>query len=399
MIQSLIAIAAVVAGWSLLAARGERWHISAPIAVVLVGIAVGFTTRNTIGETLNTHSAQFGAEIVLAVLLFIDATEVRGGLLGPSPRPALRMLFIALPLGLGLSTLLGAWLLPGLSWPVLLLIACIVVPIDFAPAPSVVRDRWIPLRVRNVLNVEGGYNDGLVSPIFIFALALSGVGEHAKTPLEALGDALPQAIKAILVGLVVGAALALATNAADERKLMSHQSKRMLLVAAPILSYAVAVAIHGNGFVAAFVCGLALNYWRRSSNFRAELELLDDIGFLLTVVMWFVFGSVAVYVLIGPHLWRTLLFSLAALTIVRILPTFVAMLGSSFSWRDRLRLGLLGPRGTTSIVFALLAYNGLSGDPADFALITMVFTVFGSVILHGGGVPLAARLHATHRAS
>lgn len=110
--------------------------------------------------------------------------------------------------------------------------------------------------------------------------------------------------------------------------------------------------------------------------------------------MWFVVGSVAVYVPVGPHLWRTLLFSLAALTIVRILPAFAAMLGSTFSWRDRLRLG---PRGTTSIVFALLACNGLSGEPADFALITMVFTVFGSVVLHGAGVLLAAGLRATHR--
>lgn len=395
MTQALIAIAAVVAGWSLLAARLERWHMTAPFVVIFAGIAVGFGTRNTIGETLNTQIAQHTAEIVLAVLLFVDATEVRGGIFGPDPRSVFRMLFIGLPLGLGLSVVLGWWLLPGLPWAVLLVIACVVVPIDFAPAAFILRDRRIPLRVRNVLNVEGGYNDGIVSPIFIFALALAGTGEHAKTPLDALGDALPSAVKAILVGAALGWVLATATNAAELRSLMNHQSKRMALVAAPILAYGLAVAIGGNGFVAAFVCGLTINYFRRSSNFSHELELIDDIGFLLTVGMWFVVGSVAVYVLAELHDWRIILFSLAALTVVRILPTLLAMLGSRFSWRDRLLLGALGPRGTTSIVFALLAFNALDDEPAEFVLATLVFTVLGSVILHGAGVPLAARLRAT----
>ncbi|WP_330181683.1 cation:proton antiporter [Nocardia sp. NBC_01503] len=391
MTQALIAIAGVVAAWSLLAARLERWQITAPVAVVLAGIAAGIGTRNTIGETLNTRIAQHAAEIVLAVLLFVDATEVRGGLFGPQPRAVFRMLFIALPLGLGLSVLFGAWLLPGLSWAVLLVIACVVVPIDFAPAAFILRDRGIPPRVRDVLNVEGGYNDGIVSPIFIFALALAGDASRATTPMDALGDAVPSAVKAILVGSAVGWVLAAATDAAEQRDLMNHQSKRMALVAAPILSYALAVAAGGNGFVAAFVSGLALNYFRRTAGFHRELELIDDIGFLLTMAMWFVFGSVAVYALTGENNLRAVLFALAALTVVRILPTYLAMLGSDWSWRDRLRLGLLGPRGTTSIVFGLLAFNGLTGEPAEFVLLTLVFTVLGSVLLHGAGAPLAAR--------
>jgi NhaP-type Na+/H+ or K+/H+ antiporter len=390
---SLIAVSLVVAAWSLLARRFERWRVTAPMFLVLAGIAVGFLTRDVLAESLNTEAAQHIAEVILAVLLFIDATDIRGGLFGSQPRAAVRVLFIAMPLSLALSVALGLWLLPGLGWAVLLVIACVVVPTDFAPAASILRDQRVPERVRNVLNVEAGYNDGIVSPVFIFALALAADGSRAVTPMEALGSAVPQAIKAILVGVAVGAALALLTNAAERRGEMTHQSKRLILVAAPILAYGLSLAVHGNGFVSAFVCGIAFNVVRRSEALGAELELLDDIGFLLSAVMWFVFGASAVLALSFGVSWAMVLFCLLALTVVRMLPVLVAMIGSRFSWPDRLLVGWLGPRGTTSIVFGLLAFNVLTGDDERAVLLTMVIAVLGSVVVHGVGAPAAARAY------
>ncbi len=78
---------------------------------------------------------------------------------------------------------------------------------------------------------------------------------------------------------------------------------------------------------------------------------------------------------------------------VRLLPVLVAMLGSRFSWSERLLVGSLGPRGTTSIVFGLLAFNVLTGDDERAVLLTMVIAVLGSVILHGVGAPAAARAY------
>ena len=393
MLASVIAVALVLVAWSLLARRLERWRVTAPMFLVLAGIAVGFSTRDVLVESLNTDTAQHVAEIILAVLLFVDATDIRGGLFGSEPRGAMRVLFIAMPLSLALSVVLGLWLLPSLGWAVLLAIACVVVPTDFAPAASILRDRRVPERVRDVLNVEAGYNDGIVSPVFIFALALAGDRSHAATPMEALGSAVPQAIKAILVGIAVGAALALLTNAAERRGEMTDQSKRLVLVAAPMLAYGLSLAVGGNGFVSAFVCGIAFNVLRRSAAIRSELQLLDDIGFLLSAGMWFVFGATAVLALTFGVPWETMLFCLLALTVVRLLPVLVAMFGSNFSWSERLLIGWLGPRGTTSIVFGLLAFNVLTGDDERAALLTTVVAVLGSVILHGVGAPAAARAY------
>ncbi|ARX87064.1 sodium:proton exchanger [Streptomyces alboflavus] len=128
MIASIIAVAATLVVWSLLAEKFEEWRFTAPVVVVVAGVLVGLTVRDSVGETLNTHAALRAAEVTLAVLLFVDAADVRGGMFGRHPGVALRVLLIGLPLSLGLAVGVGAWLLPGVGWPLLLVIACVVVP-------------------------------------------------------------------------------------------------------------------------------------------------------------------------------------------------------------------------------------------------------------------------------
>ncbi|MFB8275986.1 cation:proton antiporter domain-containing protein [Nocardia colli] len=391
MVAALVVAALALMFWSLFAAKLTQWRITAPMVVVAAGLALGSVTRNTIGEALNTRVALRAAEIILAVLLFVDATEVKGGPLGKSPATVLRLLLIALPLSLAGALAFGWWLLPGLSLPVLLVIACVVMPIDFAPAAPILRDRRISARLRNALNVESGYNDGIVSPLIIFGLALAGDTAHAKSPLAALAAAGPAAVKAVAVGLCVGALLAFLVNNAERANLMTAQSKRLALVAAPLLAYAVSVGINGNGFVASFVCGFVFHFVRRTTDSRRDLELLDDVSFLLTVTMWLVFGSAAVFALWGGVDWRMVVFCVAALTVLRILPVLVSLLGSPLSGAERLLVGVLGPRGTTSIIFGLLAFNALADDAALQVLTAMVVTILGSVVLHGGGSLIIAR--------
>lgn len=392
---SLIAVSFVLAGWALWARRLERWRITAPLFLVLAGAVVEYTTHGSLADTLNTEIAEHVAEIILAVLLFVDANDVRGGFFGSHPRSAMRLLFIALPLSIAISMLLGLWLLPTTSWATVLVIACVVVPIDFAPAESIPRDQRIPGRVRDVLNVEAGYADGIVAPTFLFALALASEHLEAKTPLHSLGLAVAEAVMAIVVGLCVGAGLAVAANFSERRGVMTEQSKRLILVAAPALSYTVSLWVEGNGFVAAFVCGIAFKIFRHSPDIRSELKLIDDIGFLLTAAMWFVFGGVVLIAYWSAGLSiGVVVFCLLALTIVRIVPVLLAMVRSRVSWGERLLIGWLGPRGTPSIVFGLLAFNVLDGGAEHAVLLTMVVVVLGSVVIHGVGAPLAAHAYA-----
>lgn len=395
MLLSIVIVSVVLAGWALSATRLERWRITAPLFLVVAGAVVEYTTHGTLADTLNSETAQHVAEIILAVLLFVDANAIRSGLLGAYPRSATRLLFVALPLSLALAVLLGLWLLPGMSVAVVLLIACIVVPIDFAPAPRIVHDHQVPSRVRNLLNVEAGYNDGIVSPIFVFALAVADNQDSAGSFWAELGAAVPHAVIAIVLGLCVGAGLAAAANTADRMGLMTGQSRRIIVVLAPALAYTLSLGLDANGFVAAFLCGIGYHVVRKSRDSERELELLEDIGFLLSAAMWFVLGGVALIAY-----WRAdltagiVVFCLLALTLVRMLPVALAMVRSKFSWSERLLLGWLGPRGASSIVFGLLAFNLLGGDDENTILLIMVAVVLGSVLLHGFGAPAAARAFA-----
>jgi len=394
-VLSLIALSLVVAGWALVANGFERRRLTVPILFVGAGVLVGFSTHDALATALNANATQHAAEFILSILLFVDATDVRGGLFGRNPRAAFRVLLVALPLSLGSAVLLGLWLLPGLPWAVLLLIACIVVPTDFAPAAAILRDDRIPERVRNLLNVEAGYNDGIVSPVFLFALALavgdSGGGAPSAAPWRALRHALPDAAIAVVVGAVLGAVLAQLSTLAQRRGLMTARSRRVLLVIAPVLSHGVSLGLHGNGFVAAFVCGIAFHYLYDGEALQHDLELLDDLGFLLTLAMWFVFGSVSVLALSDGVPWRTVVFCGLALTVVRMAPMLGALTGTGFDVRDRTMVGWLGPRGTPSIVFGLLSFNLLDTAHETPVLLVTVVVVLGSVVLHGVGYPAAVQ--------
>jgi NhaP-type Na+/H+ or K+/H+ antiporter len=392
---SLIAISLVLAGWALTAQQLDRWRLTSPMLLVLAGGIIEYTTHGSLADTLNSDTAQHVAEIILAVLLFVDANEIRTGVLGEYPRSATRLLLIAMPLSVGLAVLLGLWLLPGMALATVVVIACVVVPIDFAPARFIMRDKRVPGRVTDLLNVEAGYSDGILSPVFVFALAVANPDAEAGSIWHELTEAVPHAVIAILIGVVIGSALGLTANTAERKGLMNEQSKRVLMVAAPALTYTLSLWAEGNGFVAAFVCGVAYHYFRRSQEPEHELELLDDISFLLMAAMWFVFGGIALIAY-----WRAgvtiglVVFCLLALTVVRMLPVLVAMLGSRFSWPERLLLGWLGPRGAATMVFGLLAFNVLDNPEESVVLQTMVVVVLGSVLLHGVGARAAARAFA-----
>ena len=406
----LLAAAFAMVVRSLAANRLDRWNLGAPILMVLAGVAVGLLNQSKIAEGLNTETAQHAAEIILAVLLFVDATEVRAGRLwGAYPGLVTRVLVVAMPLSLAAAALLGWLLFPSLPWAVLLLIACITVPTDFAPAERVVRDPALSVRVRSTLNLESGYNDGIVSPLFLFALILAGSTTEQRTPLEALATVLPFAIKAVVAGVVIGTLLGWLMDRAHQAGWVTPQSGRVAVLLAPLLTFTATVAIDGNGFVASFVCGIAFRYVHRllkaarvragradraefrSDALNSDLHLLEDVTGLLTMTMWFVVGITSVLIFSLGISWQEVVFCAAVLTAIRLVPVLLAFTGSRLSGRERLLVGALGPRGTTTIVFGLLAFNRLpEGSAADTILTITVICVLGSVLLHGlGARPMA----------
>ncbi len=393
-------VAAVL--WAPIARKARRWGVPAPIVMIGVGAIVAVIVGNErIDHELNTDLAERIVEIVLAVLLFTDATEVRGGFFAGERGVVARLLAIALPLSLAAALAASLVLLPGMPFAVMLVLACVVMPLDFAPAADTLRDKRLSRRVRHTLAVESGYNDGIISPVFAFALLLAESGAHADGLAEALEGAVPAAVVAIVVGVGIGAIAGGLMRVAERARWADAAAVRVALVALPIVVYFVAIPFHGNGFVAAFLAGIAYRTVRlrgaasaEASRLHHELSTLDGLGWLVSMLVWTVVGAVVVLVVEAGLDAGLILYGVIALTLARLVPVVVSLLGSRLSWPERLVIGALGPRGVSSMVFGLLAFNALREDWANDALYVTVVVALGSVLLHGLLPPLVLRRRA-----
>lgn len=391
----LVGLIAIVV-WTGFSRRLEQWRITPPFFMIVVGMGAGLFIGDSLSHELDTEAAERVVELILAVLLFLDAAEVRGGFFAGERSIVVRLLAIAFPLGIGVAFVLGFPLLDASSWPVLLAIACVVMPIDFAPAISLLRRGTVRRGVRHALAVESGYNDGIVSPLFALAILVieEETGESAHESIAEI--ALLGVGMAIVVGIAVGLLSALLVRAGAARGWTTVASARMTTVIVPILTFEIASHLQGNGFVAAFLAGIAYKLGRTGRRAvhrdlpHAEMTSVEDVGAVVSMLMWVVLGAVAVLVIEAVPPWTWIVYAVLALTVVRLLPVWIAMLGTPLTWRERTALGLYGPRGTSSIVFGLLAFNAMREDDANMTLIVTVIVVFLSVVLHGLVLPHAS---------
>jgi len=387
---ALVVILLLLLGWALIAGRLARYSVTAPLALLVAGVALTAGQDPVFVFDIEFEAAERIVEVIVAILLFTDATEVPGGVLGREPRLTLRLLLIALPLSLVAGWLVGVVLFPGLSLWLVAVLATIVMSVDLTPAVSFVRDHRIPERLRQVLNAESGLNDGIVAPTFLFCLAAAtAAGSEAQA--DAAIDAVPSLGVAFLVGAFVGAVAARVLNRALQAGWTQASALRLGVLTLPLLAYAGAVVLGGNGFIAAFVAGVFFEPEARRLPADA-LHLVEDVGALLSLALWFLFGAVLNDVVErGSITWQIVLYAALALTAARMLPVAASLIGTDLVRRDRLFLGWARPRGIGSVVFGLLAYIELSGPDAEVVLAVMVVTVAASIVVHGLSTGLVAR--------
>jgi NhaP-type Na+/H+ or K+/H+ antiporter len=237
--------------------------------------------------------------------------------------------------------------------------------------------------------VESGLNDGIATPVVTLAIA----GAAAAAGLvghEGAGHAVLQLALGVVVGSAVGAAGGWVLRLARRRDLAAEDFTGIAVLALGLLAYAVALALDSNGFVAAFCGGLAFGACagRRGPE---ELFFVEQMGELVSALVWLAFGAIAIPIMIERVDPLMLVYAALSLTVVRMLPVWLSLLGSGLDRRTVLFVGWFGPRGLASLVFALLALEAL-GPMSDEAVAIVTVTVLVSVVAHGvSAAPLAAR--------
>jgi len=319
------------------AARLGRLSVTMPMVFVLAGALLGPDALDLIDIPATAGVTEHITELTLAVLLFADAStldlrEVRqdAGL----PR---RLLLVGLPLTVLCGALAAYLLYHGEGWGFALLIGAILAPTDAALGLPIFTNPRVPVRIRRALNVESGLNDGIVTPLVTLFIAMT-IDELEGTQDGWLFDSLSDIGLALAVGVVGGLIGGRLFKAAIANQWTTPFAQRVGNLALASGVYWLSLAIGGNGFIAAFVGGLVFGAATRYE-LREATEFTEECGAVLAVFVWTVFGTSFVVPLIRSFDARAFLYAVLSLTVVRMLPVAISMIGTGLRRDTMLLMG------------------------------------------------------------
>lgn len=379
----------LVFAYGLVSGRLAPTPITAPMIFTASGLAVAVLVpeQDLVGKGLDAFL--FIAELGLALLLFSDASRTDLRELSRDKVLALRLLSVGLLLTIALGASLAWLLFPALSLWQAGIVGAILAPTDAGLGQAIVQSEKVPLKIREVLSVEAGLNDGLCVPFLLFFLVMAE-GTSGGGAASLGGFVWLQLGLGCLIGAGIGLTGGYLLERAASRDWMALSTRQLAVMALPVLCVLAAEALHASMFIAAFVAGLASQYRYRDRE-HVSFDFSSLSGELLNLFVFFLFGVLILDELVALN-WLHLVYALGSLTVVRMLPVAMALLGSGLNLHSVLFTGWFGPRGLASIVLGLV-FLQQQGDSALTQIIQplVIVTVLLSVLLHGASVPAGIR--------
>lgn len=380
--SDLAIVAAFAFLYSIIASRLGKTRFNGALVYVIAGFLCGGQVFGWIDVAIGGEGLKILAELTLALVLFTDSSNTKLATLRRIEAIPIRLLFIGLPLTIVLGFATGWLFFDELGLFEIALLATMLAPTDAALGKAVVTNPVVPESVRESLNVESGLNDGICVPVLLFFLAMAvgdtesghAAGLMAKLTLQAIGIG-------VLVGGVAGLVGGRLIRHCSTRGWVAGSWMQIPVIALALTCFATAQWFEGSGFIACFVAGMIFGTTEKRNKGRL-LDAAEGVGDSMALVTWFMFGAVAVG-LTWQHLdWRVFAYALTSLTVIRIIPVFIAAIGLGLRWETRLFMGWFGPRGLASIVFVVLVTDEtLPGS--DVLATTVTWTILLSVVLHG----------------
>lgn len=387
----ILAFAAIVFVYALVSRRLEGSVVTPQMVFVAAGVLLSPTALDLIEPAGYISVVLIVAEIALVLTLFADAAGIDFAALRRGKGLPLRLLVVGLPVTIVLGGLVAAGLFPGITLAEAAVIGAVLAPTDAALGKAIVTNPRIPLAIRQALNVESGLNDGGAIPFFYFFLAFA-VAESTHTPeLSLVMSAFVLIGIGIVVGLVAGFAGTWLMGAAERRGWMTGAFRWIAFMALALIAWVAAEHLGGSGFIAAFVGGLAVAASGRRIG-TAALGFAEVEGEVLNLAVFFILGLFAATLLAGFS-WTVLLYAVLSLTLIRMLPVAISLVGTRLGLATVLVMGWFGPRGLASVVLLLIIFAEASTLPGMATVqAVIVTTILLSVFVHGiSAAPLIER--------
>jgi NhaP-type Na+/H+ or K+/H+ antiporter len=384
--MDLIGVWALLVGLVLVAGVSKRIRntaVTLPMLYVLFGLAAGALFSGYIELTFNDPVVGVVATLTLALVLATDASRIKIQRPFSNYTLPLRLLVIGLPLTIALGAVVAAALFGQLGIWEAAILAVILAPTDASLGQSVVSNKLVPTRIRQALNIESGLNDGIAMPFLILTVSVAVSTEQQLGSGIFLLIIARQIVFGLLAGLLIGFLGARYIRWGDDSGWMLRGFQKICWLALILIAYGSAVLIGGNGFIASFVFGIV------SSRFMSvdEMQSLDDFAeiqnALLMLMTYILFGMVMLLPAFERIDLTIVIYALLSLTIVRMLPVAIGLLGTKLQPVSVLFMGWFGPRGIASILYVLtvVAAKDLVGRDTIYAVV--MITIFMSVLAHG----------------
>ncbi len=398
--EVLILCAILVLFYGAVSRVAENGVVTPPIVFMSVGMLVspmGFAMLEVLPDNA---AVEMLAEIGLVIILCTDASQVDRRRMKELGQLTIRLLAVGLPLTMLLGAGLAWLVFDGAGFPIaaLALLAVVLSPTDAALGQAVINSESVPDDVRAALNVESGLNDGIALPPIFALLFVLGADLGDMRTDDWLLFAAYQIILGPLAGGLVGWAGGRMIDLASARNWVDPAFQRLSLPAIALLGYALAEAIGGNGFIGAFVAGFMLGV--KTDEVREHMQSFAETeGTALSLIVMLLLGLVLIPATISAWSPTTTLYAVLSLTVARMLPVAVSLLGHGSDLRTQLFIGWFGPRGIASILYLLMWVRYLGSDGFEILIATGAQTIALSVLLHGlTAAPLARAYGARTRA-
>ena len=381
--MTLLAIfLALVLVFSLVSARVGRTILTPPILFTAAGAVVHWITAELGVHEGNADTFLALAEVGLVLLLFTDASRTDLRLLSNIRALPARLLGPGMLLTLVLGALAALVVFRQLTIWEAGILAAILAPTDAGLGQIIVSSPRVPLKIREALNVEAGLNDGLSVPFLLFFIALAGSELSGGTEASLHEFIWEQLGYGAIVGLAIGLVGGWLLGLAHRHHAVSAAWSQLGVVVLPLLCLVASEEVGASMFIAAFVGGLAVQVFFRQAGKHA-IEFTEEWGQILNLSVFFLFGMVAARAwpqLTAAH-WA---YPALSLTVIRMLPVAVALLGTGLSRATVMFMGWFGPRGLASIVLALVYLEHHAEHPGESTIrLAAIATVMLSIFLHG----------------
>ncbi|NBD17266.1 MAG: sodium:proton antiporter [Cyanobacteria bacterium] len=395
-IETFAIVAFFILGFGLISGYLEKTVITPPMVFVTFGLFLSPQGLGLINLDPDSEGIRLIAELTLILVLFTDASRINLQRLEWEFTLPLRLLGIALPIIVGLGTILGVLIFPQQlnTWEAAVL-ATILAPTDAALSQAVVNSSRVPVCIRQAINVETGLNDGICIPVLLLFFSLAEIEGQGESTAFWLVFTIEQILLGPFVGITIGYIAGWLVSASVNRKLINQAFESLSVIGISVLAYASAELVGGNGLIAAFCAGLTVGN-TATAICQCLYEFGEAEGQLLILIIFLIFGATMVFPTLESLNWRMIVYAVISLTLVRLIGVRISTMGLNLQWTTTFFVGWFGPRGVASVLYGLLLLNQKAIAGRELIFSVMVITVLLSVFAHGLSAFPAANWYGKH---